>query len=95
VGDDDGGDAVAFQQALDLDLHVEPQVLVERRKNGSSSSTMPGSMPAPRQRHALLLPADNWPGGRLGAKTCHLHQRQHLGDLAVTALPRSLRARKP
>ena len=64
VRDDDGGDAKGLQQALDLDLHVEAQILVERRERFVEQDEARIDRKRPRQRDALLLSAGELSGGQ-------------------------------
>ncbi len=88
VGDQHGGDAELALQALDLDLHVEPQVLVERAERLVQQQDARPDRQAPRQRHALLLPARELPrqavreGGHAHRVQHGRHRRRHVRPAA-------------
>ena len=60
-------------EPLDLDLHVEPQVLVERREGLVEQQDRRLDRQRARQRHALLLAAGELPRQTLGHRG-KLHQ---------------------
>src|SRR5262249_1713819 len=89
VGDEDGGDAVRALQALDLDLHVEAQILVERAERLVEQQHLRIGGKAARERGALLLAAGELARLALG-ELAHVHQRKHLGHARADALARPL-----
>jgi hypothetical protein len=90
--DDERRDAIALKlDALDLDLHVEAEVLVERRERFVEEQDRRAHGERPGQRNPLLLAARHLPRVAPG-EVLQPHQRQHLGDprllLGPTDAPR-------
>ena len=89
MSDEDGGDAVFALQPFHLDLHVEPQILVERAERLVEQQHLRVGGQTARKRGPLLLAS-----GELTRLACcelaHMHEREHLGDPFADALPRPL-----
>ena len=84
--DHDRGQPELALQPLDLDLHVEPQILVERGERLVEQQELGLEDKRARQRHALLLAAGEL--ARIAAgKRLHLHGVQHLEGLLAPRLP--------
>jgi hypothetical protein len=94
VGDEDGRDSVVALEPLDLDLHVEPQVLVERAEGLIQQQHLGVDREAPRQRHALLLSARQLARQPLGEWT-HMGKVQHSLDPRRNALARPVMRLEP
>ena len=80
VGDQDGGDAGLALEALDLDLHVEPQVLVERGERLVEQQHLGIDREAARERDALLLAAGELARHALARTRVICTSAEHLGD---------------
>ena len=77
-------------QVLELELHLLPQLEVERAER-LVEQQHPGPVDQrPGQRHALLLPAASWRGDR-APELLQLHHRERLASPAPPARPRARR----
>jgi hypothetical protein len=79
VGDQDRGDAELPLQPLDLDLHVEPQVLVERPEGLVEQQDARLHRERAGERDALLLAARELAGHAVGERL-ELHGGEHARD---------------
>jgi hypothetical protein len=78
VRDQHRGDAVVPLQPLDLDLHVEAEILVERAEGLVEQEDLRIHRERAGERDALLLPAGKLPRQPLG-ESLHMDEAQHVG----------------
>ncbi len=79
VRDEDEGDAGLVLHALQLDLHLLAQLVVQRRERLVEQQHLGARRQGAGKRHALRLAAGNLVGAALG-EFLHPHQLQHGGD---------------
>ena len=91
VRDVDDGGADGAMDALDLDLHLLAQLLVQRAERLIHQQQARPRNQRARHRHALLLAARELARIAL-RKMRELHQREHLGDARMRRFARELRA---